>query len=166
MPFCFHHKPALFIAVSSISFSKPLLKEENSCTYLTYILGLFKQKHPGKMGNLPPLQALPAPRVLEKPGPLAAAPPSMAPPSLPGRQTEGQSRGLPVVGRACQNDRPFRWLKYLFSHWVEIYHPWNLNPESFFGTGPRPVAENPPATTKPANQWTKENWIVYPDVVY
>lgn len=31
------------------------------------------------------LQALPAPRVLEKPGPLAAAPPSMAPPSLPGR---------------------------------------------------------------------------------
>ena len=116
----------VYCCIFDLFFKTPV---ERKFMHLSDVLGLFKQKHPGKSGQPTALlQALPAPRALEKPGPLAAAPPSMAPPSLPGRlflsQTEGQSRGLPVVGRACQNDRPFRWLKYLSSNWVEI---WNLN---------------------------------------
>lgn len=51
----------------------------------------------------PESEALPAPRVLEKPGPLAAAPPSMAPPSLPGQlQNDVKTEAITSSPRAAE----------------------------------------------------------------
>ncbi len=119
MPCSFHQKPALIFPLSLISFSKPLFIEEKNHV-LIGLSWFVLTKTLRKNGPPTALQALPAPRVLEKPGPLAAAPPSMAPPSLPGRFFEskrGVKRRISPQGYSCRKGKlakmtGFGWVKY------------------------------------------------------